>query len=91
MVDPALARGPLTIACISRFLIGGSGISDAGTGAKGREPPSANHRTLGNEEFGRLERGDWFERLDRLWASGVLPQKFELKGKSDANGERGQE
>jgi len=37
---------------------------------------------VSREEFGKLERDDWFGRLNRLWVSGVLPQKFEKKDKT---------
>jgi len=33
-------------------------------------------RALGAAEFGSLETQDWYERLDKLWDSNVLPQRF---------------
>ena len=35
---------------------------------------------LSAEEFGKLEKSDWFDHLDQLWTSGLLPQKFKVKG-----------
>jgi hypothetical protein len=34
---------------------------------------------LSREEFGNLENQNWYDRLDELWESGVLPQVFKLK------------
>lgn len=36
-------------------------------------------KELKMEEFGRLEKRNFFEQLDELWSSGELPQCFEEK------------
>ena len=39
------------------------------------------HENLSSEQFGQLEREDWYDHLNGVWEKGALPQRFELKTK----------